>query len=252
MHPLNKLLSPTGWQLYRSRRQAAFPREFKRAYDEALAMLEKSAPADTDIFSEPLYEGGEHTENYIDFECEFAARHIATLHPERILDIGSYRWFVLGLLASLPVTTLDVRGRRPVLKNETVLTGDAKKLPLEDASFDMIVSLCTLEHFGLGRYGDDFDLDADHKALREMARVLAPGGSLIITTELTRGHPAIAFNAHRIYTRDILHRYAEEVGFAVAEEKFFSRTTAALCDFETVTEMPRQRDVYLGCWKRGT
>ncbi len=250
MHPLNKLLSPTGWQLYRSRRQAAFPREFKKSYDETLAVLKKSAPPDTDIFSEPLYESGAHTKNYIDFECEFAAAHIDALRPGRILDIGSYRWFVLGLLASLPLTTLDVRDRHPTLKNETVVTGDAKKLPFADASFDMVVSLCALEHFGLGRYGDEIDLDADHKALCEMARVLAPGGHLIITTELTRGRPAIAFNAHRIYTRDILHRYAKEAGFAIVEENFFSRTKAALCTFETVTDVPRRRDMYLGWWRK--
>jgi SAM-dependent methyltransferase len=43
----------------------------------------------------------------------------------------------------------------------------------EDASFDAVLSLSSIEHFG----------EAKDQALREMARVLKPGGVLILTTE---------------------------------------------------------------------
>jgi hypothetical protein len=49
-------------------------------------------------FKELRYDVGVHPESYIDRECTFAAQHIGALNPQSILDIGSYRLFVLELL----------------------------------------------------------------------------------------------------------------------------------------------------------
>ena len=38
----------------------------------------------------------------------------------------------------------------------------------------------TLEHIGLGRYGDKVDPMGDIRAMNELARVTAPGGNLLI------------------------------------------------------------------------
>ena len=54
-----------------------------------------------------------------------------------------------------------------------------------------------VEHVGLGRYGDPLDPDGDLKAMRELARVLAPGGQLLFVVPI--GRPRIQYNAHRIY-----------------------------------------------------
>jgi hypothetical protein len=56
-----------------------------------------------------------------------------------------------------------------------------------------------LEHVGLGRYGDTLDYDGDLRAARELARVTAPGGHLIVVVPMG-GEARIQFNAHRIYT----------------------------------------------------
>ena len=56
----------------------------------------------------------------------------------------------------------------------------------------------TIEHIGLGRYGDVIDPQGDIKATRELARVLRLGGNLIFVTPV--GKPRIQFNAHRIYS----------------------------------------------------
>ncbi len=117
------------------------------------------------IFEEPIFERGDHPENFIDYECAFAAYHIGIAQPQSILDIGSYRHFIIGLLAHFSVTTIDIRQRKKLLEGETILTGDARKIPLPDNSFDLVLSLCALEHFGLGRYGDAIDLRADQKSL---------------------------------------------------------------------------------------
>ena len=55
----------------------------------------------------------------------------------------------------------------------------------------------TIEHIGLGRYGDPLDVQGDRRALAELQRVVAPGGSLLVVVPI--GEPRIQFNAHRIY-----------------------------------------------------
>ena len=205
-------------------------------------------PGRFDVFQEPVDEPEAHPENFIDSECAFAAGHIQRVKPQRILDVGSYGHFILGLLAHYPVTTVDVRRRKTTGAAEVLVTCDAKKLILPDDSFDLVLSLCTLEHLGLGRYGDEFDLEADRKAFSEMIRVLKPGGNLIFTTTLTRSYPSIAFNAHRIYNHQILRAFC--VGLTCAEEKFYSHQKGNFCTLEEVTDKPKWWDVYCGCWKK--
>jgi SAM-dependent methyltransferase len=218
-----------------------------REYEENLAQLQKE-PGDFYVFEEPLEEEGAHPANFIDFECAFAAGHLRRFRPRRILDVGSYRLFILGLLADHPVTTLDVRSRQPLCANETILIGDAKKINLPDRSFDAVLSLCALEHFGLGRYGDEFDPQADQKAFTEMIRVLKPGGRLIFTTTIHRAQLSIAFNAHRIYTYEMLRSFCS--GLTCREEKFYSHRLKGFCSLAEVTNDLRWWDVYCGCWEK--
>jgi SAM-dependent methyltransferase len=208
----------------------------------------KRGPRGFEVFQEPVDEPEAHPENFIDCECAFAAGHIQRVKPQRILDVGSYRHFILGLLAHYPVTTIDVRHRNTAGESEVLVTCDAKKLTLPDDSFDLVLSLCTLEHLGLGRYGDEFDLEADRKAFSEMIRVLKPGGHLVFTTTITRANPSIAFNAHRIYNHQMLRAFC--VGLTCAEEKFYSHQKGDFCALEEVIDKPKWWDVYCGCWKK--
>ena len=208
----------------------------------------KENPRGFEVFQEPLFESGDHPQDFIDHQCAFAAFHLRRVQARKILDVGSYRHFILGLLAHSPVTSIDVRPRKPTVGNETLLTCDAKRLSKPDGSFDLVISLCALEHFGLGRYGDAFDPDADRKAFSEMVRVLQPGGSLIFTTTITRAAPSIAFNAHRIYDHSMLHAFCS--GLACVEEKFYSHEKRGFCALKEVTDKPRWWDVYCGCWKK--
>gem|GEM_PF-796981 len=218
-----------------------------KSYKKYLAQLKKD-PGGFYIFAEPLDESGGHPANFVDYECAFAADHLSQLHPHSILDVGSYRHFILGLLAHLPVTTIDVRSRQPICAKETILTGDAKKINLPDSSFDVVLSLCALEHFGLGRYGDEFDFYADQKAFAEMIRLLKPGGRLIFTTTIHRAEPSIAFNAHRIYTYETIQRFCSAL--TCVDEKFYNHQNRGFCSLEEITSDLKWWDVYCGCWEK--
>jgi len=70
-----------------------------------------------------------------------------------------------------------------------------------------------VEHVGLGRYGEPIDPEGDLKAMAELKRVVAPGGTLLFVVPV--GKPKIQFNAHRIYSyAQIIENFA---GFELEE-----------------------------------
>ena len=71
----------------------------------------------------------------------------------------------------------------------------------------------TIEHVGLGRYGDPIDPNGDIKAIEELKRVTATGGNLLFVTPV--GKPKIEFNAHRIYSYEQIVSYFK--GFELKE-----------------------------------
>jgi len=244
---LNKILSVTGLELSRTR-QSRIPRKFRSSFNRFLADVKRNPPSGFNIIKDIMYDVGVHPLSYIDYECQFTAYHISSLKPQNIIDVGSYRQFILGLLSHFRVTTIDVRERKLTSGNEIPISCDAKSLPLPDNSFDAAVSLCSLEHFGLGRFGDQFDLDADRKAFSEMVRVLKPGGHLIFTTTINRAKPSIAFNAHRIYSYEMLRQLCSDLEYV--DEKFYSHKLRDFCSLDEVTKEKGVWDIYCGCWKK--
>ncbi len=73
------------------------------------------------------------------------------------------------------VVAVDLRNLPLEHPSLQVLRGDISHLPFEDASFDVVVSLSTIEHVGLDWYGttphhgDDFDVVAEVIGLRGRA-----------------------------------------------------------------------------------
>jgi SAM-dependent methyltransferase len=61
-------------------------------------------------------------------------------------------------------------GEVPVGAEVSTLCGDATAMPFPDSSFDRVIAAEVLEH-----------IPADQRALREIARVLRPGGQLAVT-----------------------------------------------------------------------
>jgi SAM-dependent methyltransferase len=247
MNVVNEVLSRFGLRLSRTRPRPTLPDRCKDEYEKNF-LLCRGNRRGFDVVRHPMFDTGDHPVSYMDFECAFAAHQLAENDPQSILDVGSYRQFILGLLASHEVTTVDVRDRPAASPRERVLTCDATQLSLPDESFDAVVSLCAIEHFGLGRYGDSFDLDADRKAMQEMIRVLKSGGVLVFTTTITRAKPVIAFNAHRIYGMEMIKELCQ--GLTEMESRFYSHGLGRYCSEEQITTEPATWDVYCGCWRK--
>ena len=71
-------------------------------------------------------------------------------------------------------------------------------------SFDLALSISSVEHDGLGRYGDLLDPDADLAAMGFLRHLLAPGGRALLAVPV--GGDLVRWNMHRIYGKHRLPR----------------------------------------------
>jgi predicted SAM-dependent methyltransferase len=84
---------------------------------------------------------------------------------------------------------------------------DIRNTSFADSLFDAVYAVSTLEHLGLsGRYGvTQEDLEGDVKALKEIGRILRPGGTLLCTVPFGREAKVIK-PLQRVYDRLSLER----------------------------------------------
>jgi SAM-dependent methyltransferase len=145
----------------------------------------------------------------------------------RVLDVGyafaepAYLAGLLSLgaeeLVGVDLAQAEVPGLRGVV-------ADVRKLPFDDASFDLVYCLSTLEH--VGRDNEVYDVDAaredtgDEAALRELRRVLARDGRLLVSVP-TGEHDDQGWQLQR--TPDDWIDAFERAGFLVYEDELYVR-----------------------------
>jgi SAM-dependent methyltransferase len=128
------------------------------------------------------------------------ARWILTNQPQRHVDVGSRLDGFIGHLAVFrEVDVLDIRPQPVHVPNVRFHQVDlSADLPPDwVACTDSLSCLHTIEHFGLGRYGDDIDPLGHLKGLEQLKRMVKPGGRFYLSTPI--GPERVEFNAHRIF-----------------------------------------------------
>ncbi|HEX2629107.1 MAG TPA: DUF268 domain-containing protein [Chitinophagaceae bacterium] len=135
----------------------------------------------------------------------WAARVLAQTRPAQHIDISSILSFGVVVSAFVPVKFYDYRPAQLQLPDYESGFADLQQLPFADGEIVSLSCMHTVEHIGLGRYGDPLDGDGDLKAIAELKRVLKPGGDLLFVTPV--GKPRIEFNAHRIYSYEQIMEY---------------------------------------------
>lgn len=144
------------------------------------------------------------------FHTAWAARKVKEINPSFHTDISSSLYFCGIVSAFIPVKFYDYRPAELNLSNLESKPGNLMNLPFEDNSLESISCMHTIEHIGLGRYGDPIDPEADLKAIRELIRVTKPGGSILFVTPIG-GTAKIEYNAHRIYTYAYIVEYFKDL-----------------------------------------
>jgi SAM-dependent methyltransferase len=143
------------------------------------------------------------------YHTSWAARKVKQINPEFHVDISSSLYFSGIVSAFVPVQFYDYRPADLNLSNLSSNHCDLNKLHFSDNSIESLSCMHTIEHIGLGRYGDKIDPEGDLKAIEELTRVIKPGGSLLFVTPV--GKPRIEFNAHRIYSYDMVMSMFEDL-----------------------------------------
>ena len=171
------------------------------------------------ILDEKTVETG-YDRHYV-YHTAWAARCLAETKPVKHIDISSSLYFSALCSAFVPIEFYDFRPADLILSNLDCKKGDLTKLHFPNNSVASLSCMHTIEHIGLGRYGDELDPQGDVKAMAELERVLAPGGNLFFVVPV--GRPRIMFNAHRIYGKDqIVNHFAglRLVKFTLISESF--------------------------------
>lgn len=125
---------------------------------------------------------------YIEFD--FVRKHSDFSKAKLVLDVSSPRVFGFYIAKSFPKLIYEMINPDPNdiretgiqkegyhLQNFTLKKENALFLPERSNSFDIVISISVIEHI---------PEDGDTKALKEMWRVLKPGGRLILTTHVIK------------------------------------------------------------------
>lgn len=162
-------------------------------------------------------------------EYPLAARLLDARAGQTLLDVGAGRRAEFSrhaAAAGLVVTAVDLRDDLgaevpPGEGGIAFETVDARRLPFEDASFERIAAISTVEHIE----------DGDDGAMAELARVLAPGGRLVVSVPFNPLRSGKVYKPDGIYGRTgdrvffehlydepaLLRRIIEPTGLHLAE-----------------------------------
>ena len=168
-------------------------------------------------------------------ECKRVIDWLDPRAGDRVLDIGCGDGFYDRRMASrgARVDAIDANPRRvararrwnphPHIKYHHMPAHD---LTFDDQSFDKVVSICVLEH-----------IPDDARALREMYRVLRPGGRLVLSCDslsnvgisdrLRRRH-AKRYAVEHFYTANSLSGLLRSTGFEPLRAEFVLTTPVSL------------------------
>ncbi len=130
----------------------------------------------------------------------WAAKKIYTNRVQKHYDIGSRVDGFIGHLLSFnqDVTSIDIRPLETSIEGFDFVCADATNLStIDDGIIESLSALCSLEHFGLGRYGDVIDPEACFKCFHAIQRKMKSGGLVYISVPIGKEH--LEFNAHRVF-----------------------------------------------------
>jgi SAM-dependent methyltransferase len=157
----------------------------------------------------------------------FVRQAAAGRQGARILDCGSGTGVNLPLLAQYGTPVgIDLSWTGLYLARERgerhLAQASAARLPFADAVFDVVVSFDVMQTLP----------DDDEKAaLREMHRVLRPGGHLVVNVaaiELLRGNHSLLAEEVRRYTRRTMADRLRRAGFDIVRMTYTNATIAPL------------------------
>ncbi len=183
-------------------RKIAALRKFVKESEEFKEMSGSSKPTRfslVPILGEKSAQSATLTYHYF-FQDLWMAKEIYSRKPCRLIDVGSrVDGFVAHVACFREIEILDIRPLDQHIPNvifhQVDVTGGAGRFR---QSADAVSCLHVLEHFGLGRYGDELDPLGYLKGFETLFEILSDAGLLFFSTII--GEDSVMFNAHRIFS----------------------------------------------------
>ena len=138
--------------------------------------------------------------------CELAfSKYSSYIHQKNGIVIGSfYYWaeaaairFGAKSITTVEYNPIQTNHRKVKITTPSQYAASFLTTPRDDLLVDFIISYSSLEHDGLGRYGDPLNAFGDLLSLGKAFCMLKPGGVLFLGLPI--GQDEVQFNAHRIY-----------------------------------------------------
>lgn len=161
------------------------------------------------VLGEHLLESGTMRGHYF-YQDFLVAQKIYIDNPVKHIDIGSrIDGFVAHVAIFREIEIFDIRFQNSKLKNVKFTMCDLmnKQISMKDYC-DSISALHSIEHFGLGRYGDSVDINGHIMALDNIYNILKKGGKFYFSTPI--GTQRIEYNAHRVFSIKYLMNLFED------------------------------------------
>jgi hypothetical protein len=158
------------------------------------------------ILGEQFMESGIMKGHYFHQDV-LVARKIFLSNPIKHIDIGSRTdGFVAHVAVYREIEIFDIRPQKSNVKN---ISFKEANLMLLDSTLkeycDSVSALHSIEHFGLGRYGDPIDIQGHEKAINNIHQILKPNGIFYFSVPV--GPQRIEYNAHRVFSLKYLFEF---------------------------------------------
>jgi SAM-dependent methyltransferase len=134
----------------------------------------------------------------------YMARQVFESKSLKHVDVGSrIDGFVTHVAMFREIEVFDIRPLHYPIRNLIFRQADLMNIPDHFIAYaDSVSCLHTLEHFGLGRYGDKIDPHGHFKGFDAITSILKRNGIFYFSVPL--GPSRIEFNAHRIFSLSYL------------------------------------------------
>ena len=140
------------------------------------------------------------------------ASYIYKNNPKKHVDVGSrVDGFVAHVAAFRKIEVFDIRDNSFQFKNIIFKKKDIIKIDKSIVNYcDSLSCLHTLEHFGLGRYGDQPDPSGHVKGFKNLVKILKVGGTLYVSFPISEKN-TVYFNSERSFNPKEVLKWSGEL-----------------------------------------
>jgi hypothetical protein len=140
------------------------------------------------------------------------ASYIYNSNPKKHVDVGSrIDGFVAHIAAFRKIEVFDIRNNKFQFKNIIFKKKDISNINKSLINYcDSLSCLHTIEHFGLGRYGDRLDPSGHIKGFKNLIKILKTGGTLYISFPVSDNNTTY-FNSERSFNPKEILKWSNEL-----------------------------------------